>query len=62
MFSKGQIFFAVIFFILFASVVFVAYRKDRKLHKKYYGGVLWILLTFISFFLAMAAIKFFMGY
>ncbi|NCO63300.1 MAG: hypothetical protein GW839_09480 [Flavobacteriales bacterium] len=59
MFSKGQIIFGIIFFICFTIIIGYTYRKDLKLHKKYYPGSIWILLAFISFILFIAAIKFF---
>ena len=58
MFSKGQIIFGILFFIVFAMVIAYTYRKDFKLHKKFYAGSIWILLAFIGFILAIVAIKF----
>jgi len=58
MFSNGQITFAIIFAIVFIGVLIYAYRKDTKLHKRYYTGVVWILIAFISFIALIAAIKF----
>ncbi|AJR04652.1 hypothetical protein [Siansivirga zeaxanthinifaciens] len=58
MFSKGQIIFGILFFIVFAMVIAYTYKKDFKLHKKFYAGSIWILLAFIGFILAIAAIKF----
>jgi len=58
MFSQGQIIFAVVFAISFTIIVIIAYKKDSKLHKKYYKGSLWVLLAFISFIAMIAAIKF----
>tara|TARA_Y100001968_G_scaffold89204_1_gene80258 strand:- start:2495 stop:2680 length:186 start_codon:yes stop_codon:yes gene_type:complete len=58
MFSQGQIIFAVVFAISFTIIVIIAYKKDAKLHKKYYKGSLWVLLAFISFIAMIAAIKF----
>ena len=58
MFSQGQIIFAVVFAISFTIIVIIAYKKDAKLHKKYYRGSLWVLLAFISFIAMIAAIKF----
>ena len=34
------------------------YKKDAKLHKKYYKGSAWVLLAFIGFIGIIAAIKF----
>ncbi len=58
MFSKGQIIFGIIFFIVFAVIIGYTYRKDLKLHKRYYKGSLWILAAFIGFILFIASIKF----
>ncbi|WP_209309708.1 hypothetical protein [Tamlana crocina] len=59
MFSKGQIVFGVLFFIVFAIIIAYTYRKDLKLHKKFYAGSVWILIAFIAFILFISAIKFF---
>ena len=49
MFTTGQIIFAGLFFVAFVVVIFFSYRKDLKLHRKYYKGTLYILLGFIIF-------------
>ena len=36
----------------------MAYKKDAKLHKKYYKGSAWGLLAFIAFIGLIATIKF----
>ncbi|APY10136.1 hypothetical protein BWZ22_02315 [Seonamhaeicola sp. S2-3] len=59
MFSKGQIIFGVLFFIAFAIIIGFTYRKDLKLHKRFYAGSIWVLIAFIAFILFIAAIKFF---
>jgi ABC-type transport system involved in cytochrome c biogenesis permease component len=59
MFSKGQIIFGIIFFVVFAIVIGFTYRRDLKLHKKFYPGSIWILLAFVAFILFISAIKFF---
>jgi len=58
MFSIGQIVFGIIFAIVFSIILIYAYRKDLKLHKRYYKGTIWILLAFIAFIAFIAAIKF----
>ncbi|SEQ41743.1 hypothetical protein SAMN05421824_1584 [Hyunsoonleella jejuensis] len=58
MFSNGQIIFGIIFFVVFAIIIGFTYRKDLKLHKRFYAGSIWILIAFISFILFIAAIKF----
>ncbi|WP_339895922.1 hypothetical protein [uncultured Algibacter sp.] len=59
MFSKGQIIFGIIFFIVFAIIIAYTYRKDFKLHKRFYAGSVWVLIAFIAFILFISAIKFF---
>ena len=58
MFSRGQIIFGILFAIAFIIALVFAYRKDLKLHKKYYKGNLWVLLAFIAFLGMIVAIKF----
>ncbi|MFD1064042.1 hypothetical protein ACFQ1Q_12365 [Winogradskyella litorisediminis] len=58
MFTTGQLVFGILFFIAFSIVIAFQYRKDLKLHKKYYKGTIWILLAFIGFIGAIAAVKF----
>ena len=58
MFSKGQIIFGVLFFIVFAIVIAYTYRKDFKLHKRFYSGSIWVLVAFIGFIGLITAIKF----
>ena len=59
MFSEGQLYFAIFFVISFSVFLVLSYRKDKKLHKKYYSGSLFILLGFIVFIGILFAIKFF---
>ena len=61
MFSQGQITFGILFAIAFIIIIVIAYRKDLKLHKKYYKGSFWVLLAFIAFIGMIAAIMFFLG-
>ena len=48
MFSTGQLFFAAIFFVVFVVIIAYSYRRDIKLHRKYYKGSLYILGGFIG--------------
>ncbi len=57
MFSTGQWVFAAVFAVGFIVIMFFTYGKDKKLHKKYYKGSLWILLGFIIFILLLLAVK-----
>ncbi|MFT5848375.1 MAG: hypothetical protein ACI902_002447 [Psychroserpens sp.] len=58
MFSNGQLIFGILFALVFAVVIFFAYKKDLNLHKKYYKGSVWVLIAFVGFILMIAAIKF----
>ncbi|MDF0706476.1 hypothetical protein [Flagellimonas okinawensis] len=60
MFSTGQIIFAALFFITFVVIISLSYKKDKKLHKKNYKGVIWILVSFITFIIILFLIKYFL--
>jgi len=51
MFSKNQLIFAVIFIIAFTFAMIWSYKKDIKIHKKYYKNTFIIL---IAIFLVIA--------
>lgn len=57
MFSTGQLIFAGLFLISFIIVMIFAYRKDLKLHKKYYRGSLMVLVAFLVFIAILFFIK-----
>lgn len=58
MFSKGQIIFGAIFFIVFGVIIFLQYKKDNKLHVKNYKGVKWIGILFVIFILILFIIRY----
>jgi hypothetical protein len=58
MFTNGQLIFAVLFAIAFIAALVYTYRKDLKIHQKYYRGSVWVLIAFISFIIFIAFIKF----
>jgi len=60
MFSTGQLIFAALFFIAFVVIITLTYRKDKKLHHKNYKGVIWILVSFITFIIILFLIKYFL--
>jgi len=57
MFTKGQWVFAILFGVAFIIALVYTYRKDLKLHKRYYKGSIWVLLAFISFLIFIVSIK-----
>jgi len=59
MFSNGQMVFGILFAIAFIIALVYTYRKDLKLHKRYYKGSIWVLLAFICFILFIVSIKYF---
>ena len=60
MFSTGQIIFAVLFALGFIAIIFLTYKKDKKIHSKNYQGVKWIAVAFITFILILFFIKYFL--
>lgn len=58
MFTTGKLIFTAIFVLVFITALIYAYRKDIKLHKKYYPGTVWVLIAFIAFILFIVALKF----
>ncbi|MDC6362670.1 hypothetical protein EZV76_06445 [Flagellimonas alvinocaridis] len=57
MFSSGQLIFALLFIIAFVAIISFTYRKDKKLHKKNYKGVKWVLISFMTFIAILFLIK-----
>ncbi|MAQ74924.1 MAG: hypothetical protein CL613_01165 [Aquimarina sp.] len=57
MFSTGQLIFAGCFVIAFIALMIYSYRKDIKLHRKYYKGSLFILIGFIVFIFLLFVLK-----
>ncbi|SDR70393.1 hypothetical protein [Christiangramia echinicola] len=57
MFSTGQLIFAGLFLIAFIIVMIFSYRKDIRLHKKYYKGSIYVLIGFIVFILILFFLK-----
>lgn len=60
MFTTGQLIFAVSFAVVFVFIMIYSYRKDIKLHSKYYKGVRWVGLAFAVFIIILLAIKYFL--
>jgi len=58
MFSTRQLIFAGLFVVVFAIIITISYKKDKKLHKKNYQGVKWVGIFFIIFVLLLLAIKY----
>ena len=57
MLSTGQWIFAGLFLITFVIVMIFMYRKDLKLHRKYYKNSIFVLIGFIVFILLLFVIK-----
>ncbi|SFU34035.1 hypothetical protein SAMN05216480_101865 [Pustulibacterium marinum] len=57
MFSTGQWIFAAAFVIVFITIITISYSRDKKLHKKNYNGVVWVLVAFLLFILTIILIK-----
>jgi len=57
MFTQGQYIFAGFFVVAFIILIVISYRKDLKLHKKYYKGSLYVLAGFLLFIGFLFVIK-----
>ncbi len=57
MFSTGQLLFAASFVIAFIILMVISYRKDIRLHRKYYKGSIFILIGFIVFIALLFVLK-----
>lgn len=57
MFSSGQLIFALLFFIAFVIAMVISYRKDFKIHEKYYKGNFKVLIGFFIFIVLLFVIK-----
>lgn len=57
MFTTGQIYFGILFAIVFVAAMIYTYRKDLRLHKTYYKGSSWIFLGFLVFIGLLFVIK-----
>lgn len=57
MFSTGQLVFALLFFIAFVVAMVISYRKDVKIHQKYYSGNFKVLIGFFAFIVLLFVIK-----
>lgn len=57
MFSTGQLIFAGFFVVAFVIVMIFSYRKDKRLHKKYYKGSFYVLIGFLLFIALLFLIK-----
>lgn len=60
MFTTGQIYFAIFFIVVFVVAMIYVYRKDLKLHEKYYKGTYKILIAFLTFIALLFVLKAFM--
>ena len=58
MFSKGQLIFAGLFVIAFTIAMIWSYRKDIKIHKKYYKNSFIVLIAMFLVIAIFALITF----
>ncbi|HCE54467.1 MAG: hypothetical protein APF83_04135 [Lutibacter sp. BRH_c52] len=58
MFSKGQLIFAAFFLIAFVIAMVWSYKKDIKIHKKYYKNAFLVLISTILIIIIFALITF----
>lgn len=60
MFTTGKIVFALLFVVIFTTLMIVMYRKDMNLHKKYYKGSTLVFIAFLLFIGLLFLIKFYL--
>jgi phosphatidylglycerophosphate synthase len=53
MFSKGQLIFALVFFIAFVVFIAMAYRKDKGMNKSLFKGSYKVLFFALFIFFAL---------
>ncbi len=58
MFSKGQLIFAVLFIVAFIISMIWSYRKDIKIHRKYYKNTFIIIIAIFLVITIFALITF----
>jgi len=58
MFSKGQLIFAACFVIAFILLMIWSYRKDIKIHKKYYKNTFIVLIAIFLIIVIFTLITF----
>jgi len=58
MFSKGQLIFAAFFVIAFIIAMVWSYKKDIKIHKKYYKNSFLVLISVILIIMIFTLITF----
>lgn len=57
MFTQGQLIFAVLFIIAFATAAVFVYRKDKTLHRQHYKGAYRVLIVFLLFIAFLFVMK-----
>tara|TARA_B110000444_G_scaffold261151_1_gene311460 strand:+ start:11036 stop:11224 length:189 start_codon:yes stop_codon:yes gene_type:complete len=57
MFSSGQLLFAVFFVIIFSTIIFYSYKRDKKDQEEYFKGSFKIILFMIGLVLSLFLIK-----
>jgi len=60
MFTTGQMYFSILFLVVFVIAMIYTYRKDLRLHKVYYKGSSWVFLIFLAFIGLLFVIKSFL--
>lgn len=56
-FSPSQQLFAVVAIVIFLALLVLAYRRDMKIHRRYYKGVGIVLLSIVILIFLLYVIK-----
>lgn len=54
---KGHIIFAIIFAVVFLVVIAIMYRKDLKLHRRYYKGSWMVIISVVVLIVIFLLLK-----
>ncbi|RAV29861.1 hypothetical protein [Sinomicrobium soli] len=57
MFTTGQLIFALFFLVAFVAIIFISYKRDKKLHLRHYKGSGRVLIGFILFLVILLLLK-----
>lgn len=57
MFSQGQWIFAGFFVVAFIILMILSYKGDKKMHKRYYKGSIFVLFGFLAFIAILFIMK-----
>lgn len=55
--TRGHLVFALIFVVVFIGIIAWQYRKDLKMHRRYYQGSIWVIFGIILLIILFIYLK-----